>query len=212
MASNASVSTEATFTSPALRPVCENLLVGEPSQTRRFGPSWPEVSTSLCSLCVTVPNAPVPSFCTAPSSPADSQCWPWWSWPPAYPPCHSVTLAKLFLFQKICKYCLNAFVNFFLQKTLQIDNWLFENYCSQVSIKIRKSPNHKGLSFICAFTFSVFGYRISPAKYRVLVWFCQVLVLNVYSSFSFPAILPTYSQPFHTKTADHLHYQPKSFL
>ena len=26
----------------------------------------------------------------------------------------------------------------FLQKTLQIDNWLFENYCSQVSIKIRK--------------------------------------------------------------------------
>ena len=25
-------------------------------------------------------------------------------------------------FQKICKYCLNAFVNFFLQKTLQIDN------------------------------------------------------------------------------------------
>ena len=71
--------------------------------------------------------------------------------------CHVVTPAKLFLFQKICKYCLNAFVNFFLQKTLQIDNWLFENYCSQVSIKIRKSPNHKGLNFICAFTFSVFG-------------------------------------------------------
>ena len=42
MASNASVATEAIFTSPALRPVCENLLVGEPPQTRRFGPSWPE--------------------------------------------------------------------------------------------------------------------------------------------------------------------------
>ena len=26
-------------------------------------------------------------------------------------------------FQKICKYCLNAFVNFFLQKTLQIDTF-----------------------------------------------------------------------------------------
>jgi len=25
-------------------------------------------------------------------------------------------------FQKICKYCLNAFVNFFFQKVLQIDN------------------------------------------------------------------------------------------
>ena len=37
--SNASVATEAIFTSPALRPVCENLLVGEPPQTRRFGPS-----------------------------------------------------------------------------------------------------------------------------------------------------------------------------
>jgi len=36
--------------------------------------------------------------------------------------CHVVTPAKLFLLQKICKYCLNAFVNFFLQKTLQIDN------------------------------------------------------------------------------------------
>lgn len=76
MASNASVATEAIFTSPALRPVCENLLVGEPPQTRRFGPSWPEVLASLCSLCVTVPNAPAPSFCPAPSSPADSQCWP----------------------------------------------------------------------------------------------------------------------------------------
>ena len=42
---------------------------------------------------------------------------------------------------------------------------------------IRKSPNHKGLSFICAFTFSVLGYRISTAKYRVLVCFYQVLVL-----------------------------------
>ena len=115
-------------------------------------------------------------------------------------------------FQKICKYCVNAFVNFFFQKTLQIDNWLFENYCSQVSIKIRKSPNHKGLSFIWAFTFSVFGYRIPTVKYRIFVRFCQVLVLNIYSSFSFPAILPTYSQPVHTKTADHLHYQPKSFL
>lgn len=38
MASNASVATEAIFTSPALRPVCENLLVGEPPQTRRFAP------------------------------------------------------------------------------------------------------------------------------------------------------------------------------
>ena len=38
MASNASVATEAIFTSPALRPVCENLLVGEPPKTRRFAP------------------------------------------------------------------------------------------------------------------------------------------------------------------------------
>ena len=88
----------------------------------------------------------------------------------------------------------------------------YKNYCSQVPIKIRKSPNHNGLSFICAFTFSIFWYRISVVKYRIFVRFCQVLVLNVYSSFSFPAILPTYSQPVHTKTADHLHYQPKSFL
>ena len=76
-------------------------------------------------------------------------------------------------FQKICKYYLNAFVNFFLQKTLQIDNRFFKNNCSQVSFKIRKSPNHEGLSFIYAFTFSVFEYRISVVKYRIFVRFCQ---------------------------------------
>ena len=67
-------------------------------------------------------------------------------------------------------------------------------YCFQVSIKIRKSPNHKGLSFICAFTFSVFGYRISTAKYRVLVLIYilplnkkvnLMLGLNSYFSFSY---------------------------
>ena len=44
LASNASVATEAIFTSPTSRPVCENLLVGEPPQTRRFGPTWPEAA------------------------------------------------------------------------------------------------------------------------------------------------------------------------
>ena len=76
MASNASVATEAIFDIPALRPERKNLLVGEPPQTRCFGTTWPEVVASLRSLCVTVPNAPVPSFCPAPSSPTDSQCLP----------------------------------------------------------------------------------------------------------------------------------------
>lgn len=76
MASNASVATEAIFDIPALRPERKNLLVGEPPQTRCFGPTWPEVVASLRSLCVTVPNAPVPSFCPAPHSPADSQYSP----------------------------------------------------------------------------------------------------------------------------------------
>lgn len=76
MASNASVATEAIFDIPALRPERKNLLVGEPPQTRCFGPTWPEVVASLRSLCVTVPNAPVPSFCPAPHSPTDSQYSP----------------------------------------------------------------------------------------------------------------------------------------
>lgn len=47
---------------------------------------------------------------------------------------------------------------------------------SQVSIKIRKSPNHKGLSSICTFVFSAFGYKISAVKYRIFVRFCQFLL------------------------------------
>ena len=76
MASNASVATEAIFTGLALRPSRENLLVGEPPQTRCFGPTWPEVVASLRSLCGTVPNAPVPSFCPALYRPADNQYLP----------------------------------------------------------------------------------------------------------------------------------------
>ena len=57
MASNASVATEAIFTSPALRPVCENLLVGEPPQTRL----WDILSQSNLSASPFA-IAPVP-FC-----------------------------------------------------------------------------------------------------------------------------------------------------
>ena len=61
MASNASVATEAIFTSPALRPVCENLLVGElpkpgasgqvgPKCQRRFAPYASQSLTLLLLL------------------------------------------------------------------------------------------------------------------------------------------------------------------
>ena len=42
----------------------------------------------------------------------------------------------------------------------------------------------------------------STVKYRIFVRFCQVLL----------AILPTYSQPIHTETADYPHHQPESFF
>lgn len=73
MASRATVATVAIFDVPALRPEHKNLLVGEPPQTRRFGPTCPEVVASLRSLYVTVSIAPVPFFCPAPHSPADNQ-------------------------------------------------------------------------------------------------------------------------------------------
>ena len=47
MARNASVATEAIFDIPALRPERKNLLVGEPPQTRCFGPTWPEAAESV---------------------------------------------------------------------------------------------------------------------------------------------------------------------
>ena len=56
---------------------------------------------------------------------------------------------------------------------------------SQIFYKIRKSPNHKGLSSICTFLFSAFGYKISAVKYRILVRFCQVLLALFLNFFSF---------------------------
>ena len=44
------MATVAIFDVPALRPEHKNLLVGEPPQTRRFGPTCPEVVASLRSL------------------------------------------------------------------------------------------------------------------------------------------------------------------
>ena len=80
-------------------------------------------------------------------------------------------------FQKICKCCTNSFGKNSVQKLSQMDNWLFANCCSQSSYKIGKSPNHTGLSFVCIFTFSVFGYRISVENIEYLFVFVKIHLL-----------------------------------
>lgn len=42
-----------------------------------------------------------------------------------------------------------------------------------------------GLSSICTFVFSAFGYKISAVKYRIFVRFCQVLLALFLNFFSF---------------------------
>ena len=75
MASRATVATVAIFDVPAFRPERKNLLVGEPPQTRLRANLARNVSVALL-LIFTPPNAPVPSSCPAPHSPADNQCLP----------------------------------------------------------------------------------------------------------------------------------------
>ena len=85
MASNASVATEAIFDIPALRPERKNLLVGEPPQTRCFGPSWPEVvcfTGRLFILCdARILHHPAIQWASASTpSAVKSSCRSGWQW------------------------------------------------------------------------------------------------------------------------------------
>ena len=75
MASNASVATEAIFTSPALRPVCENLLVGEPPKPGASGQVGPKCQRRFAPYFHNL-NAPFPAFFPARCSPSECQCSP----------------------------------------------------------------------------------------------------------------------------------------
>ena len=95
--------------------------------------------------------------------------------------CHAVTLARLYIPQKIVSVAQTVLVKI-LSKNFHkgiID--FLQIVVLRVLYKIGKSPNHTGLSFVCMFTFSVFGYNISVIKYRIFVRFCQeCFIVSIY--------------------------------
>ena len=87
--------------------------------------------------------------------------------------CHVVTLARSFLFRKFVSVAQTVLVKI-LSKNFHkgiID--FLQIVVLRVLTKLEKAQHHTGLSFVCIFTFSVFGYRISVDNIEYLFVFVK---------------------------------------